>query len=566
LANENNDQVTLSSWLATFLCEKNISHVFHLSGGMTTFMIDAIYKTNKIQIVNTKHEQSAGFAAEGQGRVTRNPGVAFATSGPGATNLITAIASAYFDSTPMVLITGQVNSNELRKDTRQRQNGFQELDICSMVAGITKKSVQIKSAQQFAHVFSEIWELSMTGRPGPVLIDIPIDIQQQLVESSIPKSQDSIPKVNVSADLPIAEITRMLKNSKRPLILAGGGIRTSGKVSEFRELVRKWQIPVVYSLMGKDCLASDDPNKVGLIGSYGNRWANKALAECDLLISIGSRLDVRQTGSSAEAFTKDKYIIRFDTDANELSGRINADLNIEVLLEFALDELNLISSSFYSKEWNERIELNRINYPASSEQDGSLEINPNQIISEISRELVDVDGYVVDVGQHQMWAAQSIYLTDNQRFLTSGGMGAMGFSLPTAIGAQLKTKGRWVVISGDGCAQLSIAELQTVYSLNLNLIIIIFNNHQHGMVAQFQESNLESRFVGTRIGYDSPDFVKVANSFGIPAKRVTRYSEVSELFPFIRSCPIGPILIEIEIPQNAKALPKMDHTMNLGDL
>lgn len=558
--------VNLSDWLASFLFENQVSQVFHLSGGMTTFMVDAIYRKNQIQIINTKHEQAAGFAAEGQGRITNTPGVAFATSGPGATNLITAIGSAFFDSTPLVLITGQVNSKEIRSNPKQRQNGFQELDICSMVSGITKKAVQLDSAQNFPTIFSELWDLATSGRPGPVLIDIPIDLQQQSISRTNPATQLANQTRRSVPIIPIAKIRQRIEISQRPLILAGGGIRTSNQIDNFRNLVERWKIPVVHSLMATDVLPSDHPNRVGLIGSYGNRWANKALAECDLLISLGSRLDVRQTGSNAEEFIQDKYIIRFDNDPEELLGRIKANENFEIDLQDALNQLHQIQEIVERPLWRDLISKNRWKFPAENEQESDLQINPNILIENFSRKSIDVQGYVVDVGQHQMWAAQSVVLTKNQRFLTSGGMGAMGFALPTAIGAQLKTKGKWIVISGDGCAQLTIPEFQTIRSLSLDLTILIFNNHQHGMVAQFQESNLDSRFVGTRIGYDTPDFVKVATSFGIPSTRVTTYLDFQNLETFFENHPQGPTLIEIEIPVDAKALPKMDHTMNLKDL
>lgn len=554
-----------STWIASFLASKETPAVFHLSGGMTTFIIDAVATLGVTPIINMRHEQAAGFAAESATRISGRSAVAMGTSGPGATNLITTIASSFFDSTPTVFITGQVNTSELRKNPKQRQNGFQELDIVSMVCGVTKYAVRIKNVDELQTIFNDAWRIASEGRPGPVLIDIPIDIQQLEMSNT-----DFLPKGNTFIDLgcsvqkQVDDFLQKLNISKKPLILAGGGLRSAGEIDRFRRVVKSLNIPVVTSLMGIDSLETPNPLKVGMIGSYGNRWANRALANCDLLLVLGSRLDVRQTGGSVEDFQQNKEIVRVDIDENEITGRVNVANSLKVHLREFLSTLEK-SNKTYSGTFLSEIEEDRQRMPQAREQTLSTGINPSELISELSRILKETNGYLVDVGQHQMWAAQSTNMEPHQRFITSGGMGAMGFSFPAAIGASVSKPGKWVVFVGDGCAQLSINELQTISDLNLDILICVLNNQQHGMVAQFQESNLESRFIGTRIGYSTPDFVAIASAFGIEAVLVDNLSQLGEISEQIKS-KAGPMLIEFSIPQEAKALPKMDYKTSILDL
>jgi acetolactate synthase I/II/III large subunit len=558
---------SMCDYLAKFLAQKQVKCVFELSGGMIAFITDAISKDGNIKIVNVRHEQAAGFAAEGASRSGGIPSVALATSGPGATNLVTAIGSAYFDSTPVLFITGQVHQSELRKDENQRQNGFQELNIVKMVEGITKFAVQVNSIDNFKDALENAWAIAVRDRPGPVLIDIPINIQQlDLQAFNFEEPWKSSEKTHSQVPREFGMAVEWLNNSKKPLILVGGGVRLNNCISKFRKVVDRLQIPVVHSLMGVDALSIDSNLRVGMIGSYGNRWANKALATSDTLLVLGSRLDVRQTGNSVSEFSKGKRIIRVDVDRYELNGRIKADLNFEMNLDeflyyFDSHQFNLKTDSFLSeiRAWEKE-------YPADMEQEKFIELNPNTVMQELSEYFHDANGYLVDVGQHQMWAAQSLSIRENQRFITSGGMGAMGFSIPAALGCAASTGGKWVAIAGDGCVQLSLPELQTLKQYDLSVAVCIINNDQLGMVAQFQEENMDSRFTATRDGYSNPDFLAIAEAFGIPAIRITSTSELAKLKGFIQSWSKGPIIIEIQISQDAKALPKLTRNSGLADL
>jgi acetolactate synthase-1/2/3 large subunit len=559
--------VSVAEYFASYLSHKKIPAVFELSGGMIAFLTDAISQEGSIPIINMRHEQAAGFAAEGASRSRGIPSVALATSGPGATNLVTAIGSAYFDSTPVLFITGQVHQSELRKDANQRQNGFQELNIVEMVKGITKFAIQVRNPDEFKSALQKAWTIATNDRPGPVLIDIPIDVQQMKIKSfSTVVLQESCKDSSSDSHDNFKKMYEWLNNSKNPLVLVGGGVRLAGSIEAFRQVIEHLQIPVVHSLMAVDALPSDSPYRVGMIGSYGNRWANKALAASDTVLVLGSRLDVRQTGSSVEEFMAGKRIIRVDIDQFELDGRVNANLDLKMNLTNFFESLDVTRIRIDSKDFMKSISRWKAEYPAENEQDEDFELNPNFVISRVGEFFKEARGFLVDVGQHQMWAAQSLPLSEDQRFITSGGMGAMGFSIPAAIGSAAGNGGKWVAIAGDGCAQLSLPELQTLKQYNLAVAVCIINNEQLGMVAQFQEENMESRYVATRDGYSNPDFIALAKGFGIPSFRVQKKVDLVGLQEMINAWVSGPILIEIEISQRAKALPKLKPNSGLSDL
>jgi acetolactate synthase-1/2/3 large subunit len=550
--------------IAKFISKSNTGAVFQLSGGMITFLIDAISRLGETKIINCRHEQAVGFSAEGLARVSGIPSFAFATSGPGATNLVTAIASSYFDSVPVIYITGQVNQNEIKVNKSQRQSGFQELDITEVVRGITKGAFAPKTPNEVYTAFAEAWKLCLDGRKGPVLIDIPIDVQQMSTTNwdtnfmNFGVSTTKLEKENVEK---YKLFNQMLERAKAPLILVGGGVRLDDAQGALRNYMSKTGIPAVWSLMAIDVLESDDILNLGFIGSYGNRWANFALAECDLLIVLGSRLDTRQTGSSVANFIKGKEIVRVDIDPNELDGRVKSDLTFNCGIRDFLTSAELEGKRKDTETFRKKIEIIRETHPQANEQDHQLILNPTKVINWISEVFKNSSGYVVDVGQHQMWAAQAVKIQGSQRFITSGGLGAMGFALPASIGAAFHTTNRWVVLVGDGAFQISSSELQTLVHYNLPITICILNNQQHGMVAQFQSEYLGSRMVGTRDGYSAPNFVDVARAYGvINAFTVRDFQEMKNVQSQIELI-TGPTLIEFMIDQNALALPKLKYEL-----
>ena len=555
-------QLTVADYLAQFLAKKKAPAAYQLSGGMIAFLTDAIQNLGATPLIHNRHEQASGFAAEGSTRVTGIPSVAMGTSGPGATNLVTPIASCFFDSVPVIFITGQVRTDEIKKISAQRQNGFQELDICEVVKPITKGVWQVTTSVTVPQILEEAWELATNGRPGPVLIDLPIDIQQQMI--TVPNEDAATSKISSNSEPAkydyqnIIEVVSLIEKAQNPLVLVGGGIRTAGALDQLHAFLEKSKMPHVSTLMGLDAAIHDSENYLGFIGSYGNRWANEAISKSDLLLVLGSRLDVRQTGANIDGFKKNKTIIRVDIDVNELEGRVSSDLAITANLQSFLTNLNQSEIKIHKSELVDQTRASKINKPQNTEQDSDLHLNPNDVLAKISETYSKSNGYIVDVGQHQMWAAQSIHLNPGQRLLTSGGLGAMGFALPASIGAALSKKGDWVTILGDGCIQLSIQELQTISQYGLPITICIINNNQHGMVAQFQEENMNSRFIGTREGFSNPDFSKIAGSFGISNYLLVKTpSDLSKLNESIEKFTDGPSIIEFIIEQEAKALPKM---------
>lgn len=548
---------TLADCIAKFIAEKNTPAVFQLSGGMIAFMIDAIGRLGRTPIINTRHEQAAGFAAEGSARISRIPGFAMGTSGPGATNLLTPIASSYFDSIPVVYITGQVNQKELRTNPNQRQNGFQELDICEMAKSITKKVYKPQTAAEVLVALNEGWLLCQEGRQGPVLIDIPINLQQESVEYSFSTLTPS-PKKSALSSEDLEEFKNLLHVAKHPLLLVGGGVRLSNATELLSEFIEKTGIPYVSTLLGLDSISHTNEKYLGFIGSYGNRWANAAVKQADLVIAIGSRLDVRQTGNNISKFTANKKIVRVDIDDHELSGRIPSDLAIK---SDALDFLNAVMEIQYkidSSSYIAGIREIKKDHPQEQEQQSNLTLNPSTVMEDLSDIFFDSAGFIIDVGQHQMWAAQSIQLRDNQRFLTSGGLGAMGFAIPASIGAAVAKPRRWVSISGDGCLQLSSAELQTIVQYKLPIAVCVINNGQHGMVAQFQEENMDGRLTGTREGFSNPDFQELAKAYGFTkVMKINSMTDLEELKELAKNWLEEPVFLEFVVDPEAKALPKM---------
>ena len=550
-----------SDYVAEFLAARGVRQVFEVVGGMITHLVDSLARQPSIRIISVHHEQAAAFAAEGAARMTGVPGVAMATSGPGATNLLTGIGSCYFDSVPAVFITGQVNRSEQKGSRAIRQLGFQEMDIVSMAAPVTKAAWSLQSAEDIPRMLANAFALATAGRPGPVLLDIPMDVQRLDVTAAM---VSSVSPVAASEPLPdpgsLDELFSALKRAARPLILAGGGVRSAQTRESFKTFVERVQVPVVNSLMGVDLLPFGHPLRVGLIGSYGNRWANLAIGRCDFLLVLGSRLDVRQTGSDTAAFKAGREIFHVDCEPGEMNNRLTGCRTVLSHLRSFLDAA-LASSSLGRNEpssWLAEIAGLRRQWPDTAEIVGIPGINPNELMHRLSQASTRAAAYVADVGQHQMWAAQSLEVGDTQRFLTSGGMGAMGFGLPAAIGAAVASSGGPVVlVAGDGGFQLNLQELQTVVRNKLPVKVVVLNNGCHGMVRQFQQSYFHERYQSTYWGYSTPDFRRVADAYGIGARAIAKVEEVDGLLADMWADPSAPFLGEIAIDTFANAYPKI---------
>ncbi len=549
----------VSDFIAEFLVKKGVKSVFELSGGMITHILDSLNQKTDINIITMHHEQAAAFAAEGYARVTGLPGVALATSGPGATNLLTGIGSCYFDSTPAVFITGQVNRHELKGDRGIRQLGFQETDIVSMATPITKACFQISDPDTIPAIFEQAFKIALEGRPGPVLIDIPMDVQRIQIEPEYFQSETA--ELLSIDSIVLKKLIQDIKQAKQPLILAGRGVKAGNCQNLFNKFVEKTKVPVITTLLGLDTITYDDKQRVGFIGSYGNRWANIAFGECDLLIVLGSRLDIRQTGADIQ-FIENRKIYHIDCEKSEINNRVKGcEAIVADLVSFFVDFDKVASKLLFDfpEVWMNHINDLKMTWPDTKELTPKG-INPNVFMHTLSSQSQKAKVYLADVGSHQMWAAQSLELISNQHFLTSGGMGAMGFSLPAGIGACIALdKEPVVVLVGDGCLQINIQELQTIVRNNLPIKIVVLNNRTLGMIRQFQDSYFESRYQSTYWGYDAPDFTKVALAYGIDAMTIENPDEIESAVHWLwkDENSTKPQLLQVMIDPHTNTYPKI---------
>ena len=550
------EQVLVCDYVAQFVARAGVPAVFEMSGGMIARLIDSLYRLGETRVVSVHHEQTAAFAAGAAGAVTGVPGVALATSGPGATNLLTGIGGCYFDSQPAVFITGQVNRSELKGTRQIRQLGFQETDIVSIASPITKAAWQVLVPEDVPDRLAEAFALAVSGRPGPVLVDIPMDVQGTTIESRFPdRAPAPAPAVDPAA---VDELLDALARAERPLILAGGGVRSSGSIPGLRALLEELAVPLVGSLHGIDILPYDHPLRVGMIGSYGNRWANGAIGRADLLLVLGSRLDIRQTGADTESFKGERTIFHVDVEAAEINHRVKGSRAVVGDVGAFLEAVRAqVKQALSWPRWQAELQEQRERWPDTAELPDIAGINPNVLMHEVARASRAAGAFVADVGQHQMWAAQSLELTGDQRFMTSGGMGAMGSGLPLAIGVAVADPRPVVLIAGDGGFQTNIQELETVVRNGFGLKMVIVNNQCHGMVRQFQESYFEGRYPSTLLGYSAPSFAAVAAAYRIPGRVIDQAAEVEDALRWLWDDPQAPALLEVMIDTYANAYPKL---------
>ena len=538
----------ISDYVIEFLLDKKIDKVFGYIGGAVAHLYHSIDKNDNIEIINCIHEQGAAFAAEGYARITGKSGVAFATSGPGATNLITSIGSCFFDSVPTLFITGQVNTYEYKYNKPVRQVGFQETDIVSIVQPIVKYAVMVDKIENIRYELEKAYYISQHGRKGPVLVDIPMDIQRNEADIESLNSffdSEEYQQYSSKSDCNIDKTIDMLHHSKRPVVLIGGGVRISNAQNELLTFLKQHNLPVVYSLMGKDAISEDYQYNMGLIGAYGNRYGNLTLANSDLILVIGSRLDTRQTGTSLDTFAREAKIIQVDIDTHELGSKIKVDIEIHSDAKEFLNKINTISLNIDTKDWLNHLDIYKNRFSSLVGIDNNEKI-PNVVVSKIAKFLKD-EVVCVDVGQHQMWTAQSLNTKSTQRVLFSGGMGAMGFALPCSIGACIASAKRTIVIAGDGGIQMNIQELEVIKRRNLPIKIFVLNNKNLGMVRQFQELYFDKKYSGTVDDYSVPDLVKIAQAYGLESRIITDMENIEKELENIFSNN-HPELINIELP------------------
>lgn len=550
----------ISDYIINTLVDQGVTHIFEVCGGAITHLLNSLYERSDIKTISMHHEMAAAIAAEGYARASGNIGVAMATSGPGATNLLTGIGSCYFDSIPCLFITGQVNTYEYKYSKPIRQLGFQETDIVAIVRPIVKMASLISNPEEIESKLSESFEIAKCGRPGPVLLDIPLNIQRSNIEVVQDGQINAITsEANGIVEELLLSIISQINSALRPIILAGGGVRSSKATKELLEFSHTTKIPVVVSLMGLDAFPHDDPLYVGMIGTYGNRYANLAIANADVVIALGTRLDTRQTGTNPETFARGATFIHVDIDPCELNNKIHVKYPIKSDIKSFLVTFNQTiknqNISNYSP-WYTTIKEYKTRYSAKKISITD-QINPYLFLSELSEKLPENAIICVDVGQNQMWAAQSMNIKEDQRFLTQGGMASIGSALPMAIGASFaKPESLIVVITGDGGIQLNIQELQTIYHHQLPIKTILLNNCGYGMIRQFQEQYFDSRFQSSVIGYSNPDFQRVISAYDIETAKISFSSEVSSAIEnVLRNT--SPGFLEVIIDDKCKVSPKL---------
>lgn len=551
-----------SDALTEFLIAHQVQTCFELVGGMITHLLDSFAESGKFNIISMHHEQSAAFAAEGVARHAKGKTIAVAigTSGPGATNLITGIGSCWFDSVPCLFITGQVNTHELKGERAIRQQGFQELDIVEVAHSLTKYAVRVENPDDLLPELHKALSASLSGRQGPVLLDIPNDVQRADIPDALVEKWLNVPlEINTGPEIGMNELKNLealCKDAQRPLICIGGGARWADSMDEWLLAADVLGIPYVSTLMGHERVTARNCY-FNMIGSYGNREANWAVQNCDLLIVAGARLDVRQTGSDVKDFARNARIVQIDIDPSQLDNRVQADLNICATSESFFKAFPLRATAFPSLDKNWLTELSKQRDWAQLNEYADWEISPSKIFKKLNHLLskYSVD-YVCDVGNHQMWAAQSLRLAPKQAVHYSGGMGAMGFALPAALGIALQSKHKVVVITGDGSLQINIQELDTLNRLGLDLTIIVMNNSVLGMVKNFQDMYFDGRNQSTQKGYSSPSFTDIATAYGIESHCVDNAADTDRVLNLIADHK-GPLLIEIMMDGATECRPRL---------
>lgn len=549
-------QLTGAQIIIKALMEQGVDTVFGYPGGYVINIYDELYKNmDKITHVTTCHEQGACHAADGYARVTGKPGVVIATSGPGATNLVTGIANAYLDSVPLVAITGNVPTNMLGRDS------FQEVDISGVTMPITKHNYIVKDVTKLAETFREAFMIAKSGRPGPVLIDIPKDVQLSCTEYEPVACAGCMPE-NPLDDGQLAEAATLIAQAKRPYIYCGGGVVSADASAELMAFADLIDAPIGLSIMGLSAVPYTHPRFLGMVGMHGRYGATKALYESDLLIAVGARFSDRATGNKAE-FTRDRKVIQIDIDPAEINKNIGVTNHIIGNVKTVLKTLMATTAQKDHPEWMDRIRYMK------EHPDNNLEMNPNRLTPQSIIEGVcrrnGENLVATDVGQHQMWTTQYYQFNKPRSFITSGGLGTMGFGMGAAIGASIGGgKKRTVLFTSDGSFHMNMNEMATAVSNKLPLIIVVLNNNALGMVRQWQTLFFDGRYSNTSLARQT-DYAKLADAFGAVGMK----AETPEAYEACLEKAFAsdtPVLIECTIDSDERVLPMIPAGGSINDI
>ena len=549
-------QLTGAEIIIECLKEQKVDTVFGYPGGAILNVYDALYKhSDEIQHILTSHEQGASHAADGYARATGKVGVCLATSGPGATNLVTGIATAYMDSVPVVAITANVGKPLLGRDS------FQEVDIAGIVMPITKHSFIVKDITMLADTLRKAFYIAKSGRPGPVLVDVTKDVTAATYEYSVRRPATINREVETIRKEDLETAAQMIEEAKKPYIFVGGGSVISGASKEISELAHKIQAPVCDSLMGKGAFSGEDPLYTGMLGMHGTKTSDLGVTQCDLLIVLGARFSDRVTGN-AKTFAKQAKILQIDVDAAEINKNVLVDASVIGDVREVLRRLLEMIPEEQHPEWIEHIQEMKAKYPLT--YDHSQLTGP--YIIEKLYEITKGDAIIsTDVGQHQMWSAQYFKYKEPRTFLTSGGLGTMGYGLGAAIGAKMGRPDKTVVnIAGDGCFRMNMNEIATAVRCHKQLLQIVMNNHVLGMVRQWQTLFYGKRYSSTVLD-DAVDFVKLSEALGAKAIRVTKMEDVEPALKMALAAE-GPVVLDCWIDQDLSVFPMVPAGANLDDV
>ncbi len=565
-------QITGAEIFLEALKREGVKTIFALPGGVVLKIFDVLHQQKDIEVILTRHEQGAGHMAEGYAKATGKPGVCLITSGPGMTNVVTALADAYMDSVPMVCFTGQVPTALIGNDA------FQEADNIGLSRPCTKYNFLVKDVNDLAQSIKEAFYIATTGRPGPVLVDIPKDISMDKADFKYPDSV-SIRGYNPTYEgskWKIKQAADAIMKSRRPILYIGGGVQLSGASQEVRELAEMTQIPVDSTLMALGAFPGQHPLSLGMLGMHGTYVANMAMHYSDLVIAVGARFDDRVTGKVTE-FCPNAKVIHIDIDPTSIRKNIHVDIPIVGDCKCVVRELiNVLRATVNGdqkemrKPWWDQLNEWKTAHPLSYEQDPDQLIKPQYLIDRLYQLTKDRDPVVsTDVGQHQMWAAQFYQLSNPNTWLTSGGLGTMGFGFPAALGAQAAFRNRLVLcIAGDGSIQMNTQELATAVVAKLPVKVFIINNRFHGMVRQWQDLFYEGRYASSYLG-ETPDFVKLAEAYGAAGLRINTPNEVDDGIREAISID-KPVFIDVPVYQFENCYPMIpaggcNHEMILED-
>ena len=568
----------LADYILNFLVKKKVKHVFLITGGAISFIIDAFSRNKKISYTCVAHEQAAAMMADSYSRLGPNFSATMVTSGPGATNLLTGIACSWFDSIPSLHICGQVNSYESMNSHKSTKNvrkvGFQETDIVSMSKPITKFSYQLKKPEEITFILEKSYHIAQSGRPGPVLIDIPMNFQRKNINPSKLKSFKSIkkkiPKKYVTRQ--IEQIKNLLLKSKRPTIIAGGGVRCSKTTRELLVCVKKLNIPIVTTWSGVDSISHDYKNYIGCIGVYGSRAANFVIQNSDFILCLGSRLDTRITGGVPKNFAREAIIAAVDVDKNELNKKrgLNIDIKVNTNLNtfFELFNNKIKNFKINKLDWVKKALEWKKKYPVvlQSFTDQKKHVNPYVFMEKLSKFLKYDEIVVSDTAAHLTWTIQGLKIIKKQRLFSAFGNSPMGYSFPASLGASIAlNKKRIICIDGDGSIQINIQELQTMVSNKLPIKIFIMNNDGYGIIKQFQELYLDKRYEASGKGVSNPDFQKVCKGFGVNYSEIKKNNDIEKIIKKALNSKKAEF-INIFIDPNQKIVPKLSFGDPIEDL